>query len=80
MAKEIVVESYDNSIIDEEEYLNKMIKECSWRKDLGGTPICKGECGPCERIIELGRCGTLIDYFATKRKDYVVTQEDREEE
>ncbi len=46
-----------------EEALNKVIECCEWRKVLYGVPICSGECGPCEKIIEAGKCSTLIDIF-----------------
>lgn len=44
------------------------IKHCHWRKDLGGVPICSGECLPCERAIERGTCDTLIKLFRKTQK------------
>ena len=46
----------------------KAIKSCHWRKDLGGVSICSGECLPCERAIERGKCDTLIKLFRKTQK------------
>ena len=47
----------------------KAIKHCHWRKDLGGVPICSGECLPCESAIERGKCDTLIKLFRKTQKE-----------
>ena len=78
---EVVIKCSDDNTISEEEYMNKLIKECIWRKDIGdGIIICKGLCGPCQRIIDTGKCDTMIEYFKTKKIDYIYEQEEREEE
>lgn len=46
--------------------LEQAIKECPWRKDMAGVDICAGECLPCSRIIETGKCDTLIQLFKSK--------------
>lgn len=45
------------------------IKSCHWRKDLGGVPVCFGECLPCERAIERGTCDTLNKLFRENQKE-----------
>lgn len=39
------------------------IKNCYWRKDIGGVPVCTGDLIPCHRCIELGKCDTLRKLF-----------------
>lgn len=49
-------------LFDEKE-VNKRINECSFRKMAYDIPICKGECEPCSRVIDSGKCDTIIEYF-----------------
>lgn len=37
----------------------KAVKECYWRNDSMGVPICSGECLPCEKVIFRGSCEAI---------------------
>lgn len=43
--------------------IDRAIKECYWRKDVGGVNVCSGMLAPCSRIIENGQCDTLINLY-----------------
>lgn len=47
-----------------QEQIDEAIKNCYWRKDLGGVDVCRGELTPCTRVIEKGNCDTLKELFA----------------
>ena len=47
----------------------KAIKNCHWRKDLGGVSICSFACLPCERTIDNGKCEVLIKMFKGNQKE-----------
>ena len=56
------------------EQINKAIKECFWlsqnRSKTFMQDICTGECLPCARVIECGKCDTLRELFkAESEKD-----------
>lgn len=46
-----------------QEAIDRAIKECYWRKDIGGVSVCSGMLAPCSRIIENGQCDTLISLY-----------------
>lgn len=46
-----------------QEDIDKTIKECYWRKDVGGVSVCGGMLAPCSRTIEKGQCDTLINLY-----------------
>lgn len=50
-----------------DEMIQKAIKTCEWRQDVGGIPICQGNVGACHREIEAGRCDTLRRLFEKAR-------------
>lgn len=52
-----------------EKLIDKIIEKCEWRKDFCGVDICNGECAPCKRVIESGKCPTLTELFATEEVD-----------
>lgn len=52
-----------------QEVIDKAIKECYWRKDVGGVSVCKGMLTPCSCVIENGQCDTLIDLFKNDREE-----------
>lgn len=39
------------------------IKNCVWRRDVTGIPVCTGSVLPCQAVIEKGQCDTLIRLF-----------------
>lgn len=43
--------------------IDRAIKECYWRKDVGGVSVCGGMLAPCSRIIEKGQCDMLIGLY-----------------
>lgn len=47
-----------------EENFNKMVQKaienCEWRIDSMEIDICKGEILPCEKVINDGKCETII--------------------
>lgn len=53
-----------NEIIQED--IDKAIKECYWRKDIGGVSVCSGMLAPCSRTIEKGQCDTLISLYRSR--------------
>lgn len=46
-----------------EKELNEAIRTCHWRQMFDGIVICRGDCAPCYRLIEQGRCDTLKRIF-----------------
>lgn len=54
-----------------QEQINDAIKGCMWLSDnrkIGMIEgICTGECEPCSRIIEKGKCPTLRTLFGTDK-------------
>lgn len=54
---------------DIEEPYERLIEKCKWRKDLAGIYVCIGECLPCDKTIEIGRCDVLLEYFRKERMD-----------
>ena len=51
----------NNKITQED--IDKAIKECYWRKDVGGASVCSGALAPCSRVIKKGQCDTLIRLY-----------------
>lgn len=49
--------------------LNDLIKNCVWRNDAMGIPVCEAEIAPCAKIIESGECPALIKHFKSKEED-----------
>jgi len=41
------------------EKVEESIKNCEWRRDLGGIDVCGGNIGVCEVIIQNGRCEAM---------------------
>lgn len=58
--------------------LNKLIKNCEWRNDNMGIPICSAEIAPCVKIIESGKCPVLIKHFNEREKLIKDLQENQE--
>lgn len=52
-----------------DEMINEAIKNCFWRKDVGGVWICTGDIVPCLKHIDEGKCDTLIRLFAKEGGD-----------
>ena len=56
-----------------QEQINKAIKECFWlsqnRSKTFMPDICTGECLPCARVIERGKCDTLRKLFKAESED-----------
>lgn len=46
-----------------QEDIDRAIKNCYWRKDVGGVSVCGGMLAPCKRVIERGKCDTLIQLY-----------------
>lgn len=46
-----------------EKELNEAIQTCHWRQIFDGIAICRGDCAPCSRLIEQGKCDTLKQIF-----------------
>lgn len=51
-----------------QEQIDNAINECKWlsqnQSDSLIPGICSGYCLPCTRIIEIGKCDTLIALFS----------------
>lgn len=48
------------------------IKNCMWREETFGTgrlTICRAECLPCKRCIELGRCDVIRNEIKKLEKE-----------
>lgn len=43
--------------------IRQAVKTCQWRVENQGISLCKGMLGVCERVIETGKCDTLIKLF-----------------
>ena len=52
-----------------DEMINEAVKNCFWRKDVGGVWICTGDIVPCLKHIDEGKCDTLIRLFAKEGGD-----------
>lgn len=52
-----------------EEMLQEAVKNCKWRQNFQGIDICTGDCAPCQRIIESGKCDTLRRLVAEHKAD-----------
>ena len=54
-----------------QEDINKAIKKCKWRDTKMGEvfAICRGMCTPCLRVIDSGKCDTLIELFKKEKKE-----------
>ena len=52
-----------------EKELNEAIQTCHWRMMFDGIAICRGDCAPCSRLIEQGKCSTLRELFEKERKN-----------
>ena len=60
------------------DFLNNLIKNCEWRNDTMGVPVCSAELGACAKIIESGKCPILIKHFKKKKKIIKDLQENQE--
>lgn len=49
-----------------EQQINDAVKNCKWRQEFCGIDICAGEVSPCVRIIEQGKCVTLMELISGK--------------
>lgn len=43
--------------------IDDAIANCKWRQEVYGVSVCRGDCNICSRLIEDGRCDTLIKLF-----------------
>lgn len=50
-----------------DEDIRQAVKTCEWRAEVQGISVCKGMLGACERVIEAGKCDTLIELFRQNR-------------
>ena len=39
--------------------IEKAISECYWRKEVASVSLCAGNCIPCVKAIDSGRCDAL---------------------
>ena len=39
--------------------IEKAISECYWRKEVADVSICAGNCIPCVKAIDSGKCDAL---------------------
>ena len=52
------------------ELVDKAVKECRWRQDSKlGVVICRSDCLPCKRCIDIGRCDTIKDLIKKIEKE-----------
>lgn len=54
--------------------IDDAIKNCRWKSQNRGLgrlieDICTGECLPCSKVIENGKCDTLIELFKSESED-----------
>ena len=47
--------------------IRQAVKTCQWRVKNQSISLCKGMLGVCERVIETGKCDTLIKLFGQDR-------------
>lgn len=43
----------------EQDDIEKAISECYWRKEVASVSICAGNCIPCVKAIDSGKCDAL---------------------
>lgn len=46
-----------------EEKAKKAVQDCYWRKDIHGVSVCAADLCPCIKVIEDGKCSTLLELF-----------------
>lgn len=51
-----------------DEMIQETIKNCDWRIEFHGVPVCRGNCGVCRVEIEKGRCSVLKELFGKARE------------
>lgn len=53
---------------DYEQKATEAVRNCYWKKKIGGVPICGGTCVPCSETISVGQCETLIELFNKEQR------------
>ena len=44
--------------------IDDAIRDCHWKRDVAGVPVCGGEVAPCSVVIDNGKCDALIQLFS----------------
>ena len=57
-----------------QEQIDNAIKNCIWLSQNRGfgtliSDVCTGECLPCYKVIESGKCDTLIQLFRNNKEN-----------
>ncbi len=47
----------------------KAIEECHWKIDMTGMGVCRGNCLPCKRCIDTGKCDAIIKILKGDKHD-----------
>ena len=50
-----------------EEKAKEAIQDCYWRKNIHGVSVCAADLCPCIKVIEDGKCSTLIELFKNEQ-------------
>lgn len=50
-----------------EEKVKEAIQDCYWRKNIHGVSVCAAVLCPCIKVIEDGKCSTLIELFKNEQ-------------
>lgn len=52
-----------------EAMVDKAIEECMWKQEAADIILCRAECLPCKRCIDVGRCDTIKDLIKNAKKE-----------
>ena len=52
-----------------EDMIQEAINKCEWKKTVYDVDICRGMAGPCLKVIDDGKCDTLIELFKAERSE-----------
>ena len=50
-----------------EEKAKEAIQDCYWRKNIHGVFVCEADLCPCIKVIEDGKCSTLLELFKNEQ-------------
>ena len=52
-----------------EAMIKNAINSCDWRQDAAGIVLCRAQCLPCKRCIDIGRCDVIKDLMKKLEKE-----------
>ena len=52
-----------------EAMMKNAINSCMWGQEAAGMILCRAECLPCKRCIDIGRCDAIKDLIKKLKKE-----------